>query len=44
MAKQYKSKDAVKKRLMSAYQVKSKLKENPTLRFNLDLQDSTNKK
>ena len=44
MAKQYKSKDAVKKRLMSAYQVKSKLKENPTLRFNLDLEDSTNKK
>lgn len=32
-------KEATKKRLMSAYQIKQSLKENPTLRFNLDLAD-----
>ena len=31
------SKDDTKKRLMSTYQVKSSLKENPTLRYNMDL-------
>ena len=43
-AAKQKSKDATKKRLMSAYQIKSKLKENPTLRYNLDLADYSDRK
>ena len=36
-----KSKEAIKKRLMSAYKIKSSLKNEPTLKYNLDLADYT---
>jgi len=38
-----KQKEATKKRLMSAYQIKTSLKDNPTLRYNLDLADYSEK-